>query len=93
MRCDSKLISANGGGDALGSKVDCRCDSVWRKRDSIDRPQGRIAKLSHLGHTPPRTTMTGCEQRFFSVEQPFLRLTLRYFKEHLLAGYLSFPLL
>jgi hypothetical protein len=27
--------------------------------------------------------MTGCEQRLFSVEQPFLQLTLRNFKEHL----------
>jgi hypothetical protein len=26
--------------------------------------------------------MTGCEQRFFSVEQSFLQLTHRNFKEH-----------
>jgi hypothetical protein len=33
--------------------------------------------------------MTGCEQRFFSVEQSFLQLTHRNFKEHFQAGYLE----
>jgi hypothetical protein len=33
--------------------------------------------------------MTGCEQRVFSVEQSFLQLTHRNFKEHFQAGYLE----
>jgi hypothetical protein len=30
--------------------------------------------------------MTGCEQRFFSVEHPFLQLTLPNFKQHCCCG-------
>lgn len=33
--------------------------------------------------------MTGCEQRFFSVEQSFLQLAHRNFVEHFQAGYLE----
>jgi hypothetical protein len=53
-------------------KPERRVRSVWSYRQ----------KLSHAGHTPAGTTLTRCGQRLFSVEQPFLQLTLRYFKEH-----------
>ena len=52
------------------------------KSSRFRRYDRTAVKAVTRGPHTAKTTMTGCEQRFFSVEQSFLQLTHRNFEEH-----------